>query len=307
MKGEIKYYTIMIFVVITVAVLLGSGEKATAAYTVNETGNATITLTVASKTMIDITPQVLDYATQDPGTEVVNYTYDGRNLTQIQIENIGSTNLTNVWFNTTQPSARPFGTGDSSNYDAANFIAIKNSTMTSTQYAFVDRLEYNHSTDIAYLKLPADVKTQGRLRAGPKEYFWATTSDGSYCNGTDTETLNLATIAHNETDTGDIDLTDNSLTINNIAGTIEWGLVNEFTVGDTSYCAAVSADCSKVRFYRWNADAPGEGSCTLDLRYSTTTLYPGDSFGVDIRMYVPYGVAQGAVTTGTLTVLATSV
>ena len=305
-KGQIKFYSILFFALFMIAVLSITGPQETTAYDVNVTGNATVTLEISSKTMIDITPQVLNYTSQDPGTAVENYTFDGLDLHEIQIENIGSTNLTNVWFNTSQPSSRPFGTGVVTNYDAANFLAIKNSTMTETEYAFVDRLEFNHSTDLVYLTLPTDYQRKGRLHVGPDEYFWATASDGPYCNGSGTGFLHIGTTAHTIDETGDIDLSDGGQSIGTISGDSSWGIVNEFTIGSASYCAAVSADCSKVRFYRWNADAPGTGACDLDERYSVTTLYPGDSFAVELRLFVPYGVPVGAVTNGTLTVVATA-
>lgn len=306
-KGQIKFYSILFFALFMIAVLSITGPQETTAYDVNVTGNATVTLTIASKTMIDITPQVLNYSSQDPGTAVENYTYDGLDLHQIQIENIGSTNLTNVWFNTSQPSSRPFGTGVVTNYDAANFLAIKNSTMSD--YAFVDRLEFNHSTDLVYLTLPTDYQRQGRLHVGPDNFFWATASDESEnpCNGSGSaDYLYIGTTAHTIDATGDIDLSDNDFDILE-SGDSNWGLVeNGLTVGGVPYNAVVSADCSEVRFYRWNADAPGASASELDELYSTTPLYPGDSFAVDLRLYVPYGVPQGAVTNGTLTVMATA-
>ncbi len=310
MKGEIKFLGMifLVFSIVAITVLLSGAEKANAAYNVNKTGNATITLTIAAKTMIDITPQTLNYTTQDPGTAVVNYTYNSQNLSQIQIENIGSTNLTNVWFNVSQPTERPFGTGDPTKYDAGNFLAIKNSSMSD--YLFIDRLEYNHSTDIVYLTLPANYQRQGRLRIGPNEFFWATASSQSEnaCNGSagSGDILHIATTAHTQDSTGDIDLSDGGQNILE-SGDSNWGLVQAFDIDGVDYCAAVSADCSKVRFYRWNADAPGADTCTLDERYSSSTLTPGDSFAVDLRLYVPYGTAQGEVTNGTLTVLATAV
>lgn len=304
-KGQIKFYSILFFTVFAITMLSSTGERADAA--TNETGNATVSLTIGSKTMIDITPSVLNYGTQDPGTMIENYTYNSQNLSQIQIENIGSTNLTDVWFNTTRPTIRPFGTGVVTNYDAANFLAIKNSTMGESGFAFVDRLEFNHSKDIVYLTLPDNYKRQGRLHIGPDEYFWATASTGNYCNGTGTATLDIGTTAHTTGATGDIVLNDNPQSISSISGNSDWGVVNDFAVGSAHYCAAVSADCSKVRFYRWNIDAPGAGGCTLDERYQSTTLYPGDSFAVDVRLYVPYGVPVGTVTNGTLTVIATAV
>ncbi len=304
-KGQIKFYSILFFTVFLITMLSSTGERADAA--TNETGNATVSLTIGSKTMIDITPSVLDYGTQDPGSAIENYTYNSQNLSQIQIENIGSTNLTDVWFNTTRPGSRPFGTGVVTNYDAANFLAIKNSTMGVSEFAFVDRLEFNHTKDIVYLTLPTNYKRQGRLHVGPNEYFWATASNGNYCNGSGSGKLHIGTTAHTQDSTGDIDLSDGGEHSILSSGDSSWGLVQEFTVGSASYCAAVSADCSQVRFYRWNADAPGAGTCTLDERYQTTDLYPGASFAVDVKLYVPYGVPVGAVTNGTLTVIATAV
>ncbi len=307
-KGQIKFYSILFFALFVVVMLSSTGPKETNAFDINVTGNATVTLTIASKTMIDITPQVLDYTSQDPGTAVENYTYNSLNLSQIQIENIGSTNLTNVWFNTSQPTVRPFGTGVVTNYDAANFLAIKNSTMSN--YAFVDRLEFNHSTDIVYLTLPTNYQRQGRLRVGPDEYFWATASGETEnpCNGTGSgnDYIYIGQTAHTIDSTGDIDLSDEVGRYNiDVSGDSNWGLVeNGLTVGGVPYSVAVSADCSQVRFYRWNADAPGASTSGLDEIYSSTPLYPGDSFAVDLRLYVPYGVPEGAVTNGTLIVLA---
>ena len=115
----------------------------------------------------------------------------------------------------------------------------------------------------------------------------------------------IGTVAHDPDTTGDIDLSDNQAAIIQVDASN--GVAN-VTVGGDTYCAQVASDCGSVRLYRFNADAPGAagGSCQFDGRYSTTTLTPGDSYAAGIRMYDPYGATVGAMSTGTLTVLATS-
>jgi len=90
---------------------------------------ANITVTINQKTIVDITPEIMNFGLVDPGSTVTAYNVtDGTNnviqLSQFEIENLGSTNLTHVWLNVTQPSTNPFGTGNANLYDPGNWIAV---------------------------------------------------------------------------------------------------------------------------------------------------------------------------------------
>ncbi len=305
-KG-LKTMTGVLFALTVAAVLItGAGNDAQAAYVVNDTESATVSVTISSIAMIDLTPASMDFGSANPGTNITTYTAMAITLDQFQVENVGSTNLTNVWFNVTQPTSSPFGTGSNDSYNAANYIALNGSAEAPGTFKLIDMIEYPHPTDIVYLTLPANTEAQGRFHLGPKEYFWALNSSDADCSGNAAgDSIMVGTVAHDPDTTGDIDLSDNQATIDQVDASN--GVAN-VTVGGDTYCAQVASDCGSVRLYRFNADAPGAagGACQFDGRYSATILTPGDSYAAGIQLFVPYGAAVGAMTTGTLTVLATS-
>ncbi len=315
MKGAKSIMTVFVAIVLAASLAFLGGERTAQAYNVNTTSTASVTVTIGQKTIVDVTPQTLNYGTNDPGTVVYNYTENGLNLSQIQVENLGSTNLTYIWLNVTQPTSNPFGSGLIGNYDSANWLLVKNTTQTN--YAFVDRLEFNASTDIIYLNLDTGVRGNGsfgRFRDANREYFWMIngTLSGT-CNGSagSTNTLVVGTVTHNETQTGTIDLVNGAVNVgavSDVVGDDAWGLVDGINVGGVTYCAAVAQDCTSVRLYRWNADAPGASACTAVTQAEMTinngqTVYPGGSVIADIQLHIPYGVPQGSPT-GTLSVIA---
>ena len=307
---------------------------------INVTDDATILISINTKTMIDITPDNMSFGTLDPGSRSINYTNEGMGAgmskTGFQIENIGSTNITNIWLNVTQPSERPFGTGDSTKYNAGNFMAVSinvspdGNGIGHNSMSFVDRLEYNETRHLIYLNLPLDTKSYGRLRSGHNEYFWALYGDTTQCNASsDGSGLNfrIGLSAHNQTQTGTIDLVGGAEDVNwdtiNLAAMYEGGTnanwsystmsPNYITVDGPSsvYCVAAYLDCSKVRIFRWNADAPGAESCGLSGKgyaYNSTNseLFPGDSMAMNVEIRVPLGTPAGSIGTGYLTVIGQS-
>ncbi len=293
------------------------------AYTVNATGDAQINVQINNKTIVDITPQAMDWGANDPGTIVKQYTEptNGLTLTQIQIENMGSTDITYIWANVTQPTTNPFGTGNLNNYDPGNWIQLKPSDNPNVNMSFVDRVEFNSSVDYIYLNKAPNWVSFGKIRDAYNEYFWninatVTTDPQAYCNGsigTDAD-LVIGRTPHNTTWTGTIDLVNGDVAWNNIVSTGDpnWGIVDGIKVGNNTYCVAVYWDCSYMRVYRWNADAPGAASCTafgtdgLTLN-GGTPIYPGGSLIADVELHIPYGVPDGTLPTGTLTVVASAV
>ena len=105
-------YTAIILVFITQSVL---------AQTINRTDTLDIHVHVANMTMVDINPANLTWENITPGVES-NSTYAAGHKEAIQIENIGSTNITYIWFNVSHPPGMPFGTGVIANYDPGNFL-----------------------------------------------------------------------------------------------------------------------------------------------------------------------------------------
>ncbi|MFB6075521.1 MAG: hypothetical protein ABEK17_00085 [Candidatus Aenigmatarchaeota archaeon] len=284
---------------------------------VNDTDDATVSIEVSSKTMVDISPESLAWTGVEPGSSGNNggtFTAEGTQLGEgkVQIENIGSTNITKIWFNTTSPDSRPFGTGTNASYDSGNYIAIAEEG--SSDFGFVNRVEFNETRELVYLTdpdgstPPSSNWAYGRFRNTSKEYFWMLDNSDAACDG---DNFYVATEAHTKSQTGKVDFSSGTnredLSLSSGAagycesGTFNLGggeqyrvVVDESTLGGT-------AD-PQVMLVKWNADllsTPTQG----DGYFYDGTLYPGNSTVAEVDAFVPQGVAQGYSEEGTLTVL----
>ncbi len=252
----------------------------------------TISVNVSQLTLVDINPANLSWGNGstvlNPGS-VGDASKEANNYENIWIENIGSTNITHIWFNNSYESSIPFGTGNPDNYDPANMVVISNG---SSPYQFINRVEYNES-DYMYLTLPAGWSSFGRLRNATQEWFWSLVPTTDCSDGT----IYISTSPKTVSDTGDTDLTDNSFALNDI-GTE--GVTN-VTVGGEHYCVIVPSDCSRVMFTRWNRDeASKHTSCVNDPvinggYYFSGSLVPGAVKKAWVHVHVPYGVPYGVI------------
>ncbi|NPA38496.1 MAG: hypothetical protein GXN99_01730 [Candidatus Nanohaloarchaeota archaeon] len=319
MKGISKLAMVVVVGVVLLGMAVLTPKGNVVAYDVNATSDAQIVVSINNQTIVDVTPQGMNWGAQDPGTVVTQYTdtENGVVLSQIEIENLGSTDITYVWLNVTQPASNPFGSGDINLYDPANWLAVKNASYTT--FWFVDRVEFNSSVDYIYLNKPTNTVSFGKIRDANREYFWVINLTGSYvyCNGTTGVTADLVVgvNAHNVTNTGTIDLVNGPYTMKTIAasGDPNWGIIDGLAIGEdgTPYCIAVYYDCSKFRLYRWNADAPGASACTafgtdgLTLN-GGSPIYPGGAIVADVQLHIPYGVPDGNLPTGYMYVIASA-
>ncbi|OYT27179.1 MAG: hypothetical protein B6U97_02225 [Candidatus Altiarchaeales archaeon ex4484_96] len=311
--------------IIPIIVLILAAFQTASAQTVNKTDSLDIIVTVSNLTLVDINPANLTWVNIPPGTES-NSTYAAAgNKEAIQIENIGSTNISNIWFNVTHPSIMPFGSGNRLNYNPANFVIIRRNT--SNEWYFIDRLEYNES-ELIYLELPTGSSSDpnmvhGRLRSADSEYFWVMNiSDGS-CNDTQ---FWIGNAPHTQTSTGTVDFTacGDPLTGAGTPGDCRtgsftpvlggaWGALN-LSLSDTpieNYTVITPAVCGgtnvSVRFNHWNMDAPGAQSGSYTDYFYTTALVPGEHIIANVKIRVPYGTMAGTLPTGQLTVIAQAV
>ena len=293
------------FSLFLVAVLLAVGVTKAA----TTAGNATVDINVASKTAVDVTPTAISWSGIQPGSVTGE--------TAIELENIGSVNVTKIWFNTTYEGSNPYGTGLNGNYDAANFLQLSNES--NGNFYFVNRVEYNQSKWPIYLTTPSGAVSSGRFREGNHEWFWALVPGASgKCNATDAEfylasdTGSGATIsgAHNETQNGDTDLTDGEVAHTMSVGTSplnNWGYT-QVSINGHDYDVVVSSDCNEVVFNHWNKDLAGASDASTNTEYLLQeTFTPGELAEAYVRAAVSYGVALGNLKQGWLTVIVDTV
>ncbi len=274
----------------------------------NTTDTVTIAVTVLEQTMVDINPSSLSWTNVRPGG-IGNSTNEANNYTSIQIENIGSKNITNIWFNTSYPTSKPFGTANATLYDAGNFVVI--SKNDDDHYYFVNRVDYNDS-EIVYLLRESGYDFYGRFRNASSEYFWvANPGVGTNCSSGATA-FRLGNKPHNQSGTGSIDFTTASeyttislTTTEQTTGPFSgwWGVGNNTAWKglNQNYCIAINEYCNVTVFYKYNYDMP---ACDAKEFFSSTPIAPGASAIGDINVHIPYGVYYGAVNSGTLTVFA---
>lgn len=272
-----------------------------------------VNVSISDETIIDIQPSKFSWGYGSnsvfPGTEA-GPGLEANGYGRIQIENLGSVNISEVWFNNTQPTQKPFGTGDSNIYDSANFLGLdRNSTGTDSN-AFIERKEFGldqpGGEDIIYVSSPSGWD-YGRFRNTSQEYFWTVNDTGTSLNG---EKFRIGIDHHNETQTGSTSLNGectggegtgglscNSYNLNVVTGPggTDWAVtevevgVEDATLasndGGTEYCVAMQesqvlgTNDPEVNFIKWNKGHPavqgaGAGS---DCDYATNYTIGGSS------------------------------
>ncbi len=284
--------------------------------TANSTEEVNITVTVGTVTQLDFTPNALNWTGLNPG--------DVGSSQDVFVENIGSTNITYLWLNTTYPSTRPFGTGLLSNYDAGNFVVTKREANASWAYFYVNRHEWNETSTLPFASFDAGWK-YGRFRTANfstdayHEFIWTVNPGANgQCNDTDANAnkgdVRIAKSPHNSSSTGTTDFTSTGTdysyyNMSNAGGNYtNWGLA-EVTIEGYQYCMAIEYTCNHTIFYKYNMDVPGEeGGCSYQdlLADGTTKFNPGDTMVLNVRVVVPYGTPHGSIT-GKLTLVAAGV
>lgn len=266
-----------------------------------------VNISIAQQTIIDIQPSKFAWGYQGsnvfPGT-VAGPQEEINGYGRIQIENLGSVNITSVWFNNTQPSQRPFGTGNANLYDSANFLALDRNSTSTDANQFISRKEYGldqpAGQDIIYLSTPSQWD-YGRFRNSSYEYFWTVDDTGTSTGGA---TFRIGVNHHNETQTGSTALDTacaggdetggnnecNGYTLTNVTDgngnewavtEVEVGVLDSTTMsneGGAEYCVAMNAsqilgtNPPEVEFIKWDKGHPavqgGDAGCDYATNYT---------------------------------------
>lgn len=288
-----------------------------------------VTVNISEETIIDIQPSQFAWGVGGAGIIPGNPagpSEEQNGYGSILIENLGSVNINQVWFESTKPDERPFGTGQASVYNPGNFLTLNN----GSGYRFIERREYALSSsdgEVVFINTP-DTWDVGRFRNTSKEYFWALEGTGQNAR------LRIATEFRNETQTGSTNFVDtcaggetsgsntdcNEYTLSADGSTdVMIGDLDDGSGTGPRYCAIVqSSDFNgdsntqtAIDFVKYNPTRTGasSGGCSDVTGYTVTSgdpLVPGEFINVGIRSFIPYGVVSGTLPDGQLTVFANS-
>jgi hypothetical protein len=329
MKGKsrnILSYRLVSTLAIAVFVAIFA-TPAALALDVNDSETANVSITISTKTMVNIDPYVLTWAALEPGS-IGNGSLETNGYFAIQVENIGSHNITHVWFNTSYPTERPFATANATMYDAGNFVVLASepaggATLAScsvldkySDYKYPNLVEYPEVRELVYVKddnqaMPPINRDYGRFHFADEEYFWMIDNATDCASGS----FMIGNVPHTEVATGSVDFSNvanyEAVTLN-AAGEEGWCVG---TVGGTHNLTgygvlvqnATSGAGRRVMLAWWNKDAADSVGHYFWDTSTSGPLVPGNSTAACIKVYIPYGVYEGTIKTGILTVIANSV
>lgn len=310
-----KKQSLVLFTGLALIAMVSQG----AAQVENDT-DADITVSVSDRTAIDVSPESLDFGSVRPGE---NVTAAGT-YSDLEIENVGSTNVSNLYFNTSNPADNPFGTGQSSQYDVGNWIQIAPQedqlaiVPNVNQQTFVNRVDFNESNDLSYVSVPNGWH-YGRFRVGAQELFWAaeTTETGNPETAAQcADTLRVGQNAHNRTATGSVNLDTGSYDTYTLTAQGGYAVADSVTIDVPNHRTrdySVLVDCSgtntKTIRTKYNANAEGvdvTGGAAEYIIGPSEDFTPGSHFTTAVSVNVPRGVAStgGSPITGVLNVVA---
>jgi len=301
-----RAYTVIIcFLAVSVLLLMGLGWADT------DSEGVQVNVTVSTQTRIDLNPNSIGWGPTEPGT--TNNTHFS-----LELENIGTRNITTVYVDASNTASNPFATSDPSRYNATEFVLLNSSTAATFYYA--DIMTWNESKP-GYITAPADwvegpssgyfgkfrtVSLGSGTADTGQQYYWFTNKSGAGTNCSN-GSVYLATTPRTETQDGTTDFTTvTPETLTASGGT--WGYSNIDAGGDAAlklYAVGVSADCSQVVIFRYNKGLCA--SCTDANYIYNSNLMPGAKTGFWAALKVPQGVPDGALSSGYLTFTAEGV
>jgi len=215
---------------LTVALTVGLASMASAQEDI-EDQETDVDVTVDTVTQLDVRPSSLSYEDVAPGSEARS---SQNGFEHVDIENIGSTRIREIYAQATMATDQPFGaTEDSVVYDTGNFIQLSLETAESQgvsgladsveqasgldEYVphYVNRVEYFEENPPEYITVDEDAggdeaeQVIGRFREGDVEYFFQLSQDGAG-DGTENEEMELriGRAPHTSTQLGTVDFED---------------------------------------------------------------------------------------------------
>lgn len=216
---------------LTIAII-GIALITSAASQVDETNNqdSNVTVTVSDVTALDVRPSSLSYTGVTPGADQSS---SDSNYEHIELENIGSARIGEIYAQGTMPTTQPFGTDatqtDPAQHNTGNFVTLSLATANDagnnydtsdlsgvTTPHYLNRVEYFEGEYPTYIEVNdgsdnfnstnidsginnVDV---GRFRVGGAEYFFAVYETSSDVG------IRIGDTPHTSTQLGTTDLTN---------------------------------------------------------------------------------------------------
>lgn len=217
MKKELAVGTLV------VALTIGFAATATA-----ESEDTDVEVTVSSDVAIDVQPSQLNYSDGVNPGEFDRESDEG--YQQLEIRNIGSESLNEIYAEVTNNADNPFGTDEDLDHNTGNFVQLWTEAAVDGDYGdlsvtdistphYVTRVEHNVDPIPTYLDIDDsgnvnidgvdvsnDEQSVGRFRVGDVEYYFVTYSQDTV----DEVGIMIGQTPHTPTSLGTTDFTEDS-------------------------------------------------------------------------------------------------
>ena len=271
------------------------------------TDTVTVDVTISAVAEITVVPTSVTWNPVNPGSigGVINLT----------VKNTGSVNQSNLYayVNTNETErSRPYGIDAPLGYSAGGSLVMRNSTSSTSNFSWVQRKEWNWTTDILnsdFSAIAANSRVMtGYFKNNSADFVWAvgngsnvtTDTYGGRCNETGTvfaieSDADAGTIATRTPTTGGITL-DGSDTEH------AYFSVDRAAAPINGMCVAVNRNCTYILVYRYDKrTSPNFNTCANADFLRVANMTPGDTEQVPVDVWVPRGIPDGALTQATLT------
>ncbi|MBI4895556.1 MAG: hypothetical protein HY831_03620 [Candidatus Aenigmarchaeota archaeon] len=315
----VKFTKVLVVSILGIAMALGLALA--------QTDTATVDASVATSTLVDVSPNSFTWSSSSVGTIDPNYA-------SAEIENIGSTNVSKLSIDVPGSYGAgysPVGTGGVGGTTGGAYLLASTDNVT---FSYIQNALGTNEIMPVY-EVVGTVAAKGRFRFANYEYFWSVTTGnntgGTTCGNGTLKYFNTTANAHNRTQVGGTALSSQSAitlaanaNISTTPSTDLWGFTdvsfNTPAQFGGSYCFAIRSDCQIARLWKWNNNQGGgavatdiydnASLCARDAYFFSDatnggTFYPGSLTRLYLTESIPSGTANGSLTQATLTVRAT--
>lgn len=321
-----------------VAIAIGISSTAMAQDKTTDEGSS-VTVDVDNVTSINVAPETLSYSLSPGNIQTDSDSgYSGIEIENTGSENITTIYLSSSSPDTRPFGEGTAGAYDAGNFIQVKPSGEYPGTESEDDFHFIGRKDFNTSNPLSYVQTPSSEGTvrYGRYRVANESFFWAVTdaesdsnSGGNFCGGTGTSELLVGKTAHSGQQTGSVDFrsTSSSYESYSISDSADYyGKVNDVKLntyeGTKNVTMLTWCGDSSISSYdnsthvigtRWNPQGRQDTSQSYSIAgdslenlmnnpQDSDELHPGDHFTVLTRVAVPNGVANGQVSSGTLTI-----
>lgn len=219
--------------ILTIGLTIGMASMASA----EDNEETDVEVNVSSVTQLDVRPSALSYGVGEDSVSIEpgdNATVSDEGYEHVELGNIGSENIGEIYAEATMPAQQPFGAAglidgdDDIDHDTGNFITLSTETAFNGDYTqletglsdvdtmhFLNRVDYSEETPPTYLTLEDGLANSeadrhvGRLRAGGVEYFYVLyDEDGAGATVDDEWTLRIGNAPHTSSQLGTVDFSN---------------------------------------------------------------------------------------------------